>query len=749
MPENTRREQELFLQALELPDGPGRSQLLDHACAGDPDLRARLELLLRNAAQAEIFFDDARAPASLRASLDQPPPMVDRYRLLRRLGQGSCGVVYLAEQLEPVRREVALKIIRLGLDTRRIMARFALERQTLARMDHPNIARVYDAGATPGGLPFFVMEYVRGEPLATYCDRQSLDLDARLDLFVQICAAVAHAHCRGIVHRDIKPANILVTSAPHAPPAPKLIDFGIAKAIDDHRSLSPDATQAAQIIGTPAYMSPEQVAGDGRPIDTRSDIYSLGALLCELLVGQPPFTQAQLTRHGLPGLVKTILEVEPPRPSDLLAALPPDARTRLAALRSTPPAALARRLRHDLDWIVLKALEKSPDRRYENARALADDILRSGRNQPVSARPPSRAYRLRKLVRRHRVAVVAGTLVALALLLGTTTSTWLFFRERRALQTQVLLREQAENARAAEALLRRQAESVNAFAAAAVELSHGNLTEAEALIASTPPEFVPPSLENIRVLRELGLHRALAGDWTPAAGHFLAMTHAITRTDDADSDSVSRDLIFISAALLQAGKTTDYETFRRLTLDRFAATAHPVVAEQMLKCCLLLPAPPEMRERLRAPAAIAEASLHPDDPLADAEPYLAAWRCITLALYHYRTNTDPAVAAAWAERSMRYPEGNHSLSATAYNLLAMIHHTAGDDAAAQAALAKAQALLPTHWTYPLPRGDPQTGSWAGWVHARLLFQEAAATLAPATNSAAKDAITAASSTRSG
>ncbi len=386
---------------------------------------------------------------------------------------------------------------------------------------------------------------------------------------------------------------------------------------------------------------------------------------------------------------------------------------------------LLRTLRQDLDWVVLKAVEKAPERRYETVRSLATDLLNLRQNQPVVARPPSRAYRLRKLLRRHRVAVVAGGLVALALLLGTTLSTWFFFRERRALQAQVLLREEAERAQANEALLRRRAETVNTFASAAVYLSYDEAEQADLLVAAIPPNLVPPSLENARVLHALGERHALAGEWGAAAARFLGLAYVITRTDDSDNDSVSRDLVATSAALCQAEHGEDYETFRNLTLARFATTTHPVVAEHTVKCCLIRPAPPAIVEALRAPAAVAEASLHPENPSADAEPYLAAWRCIALALFHYRDG-QPAAARRWAERSLRYRDSNPSLAATAHSLLAMIHQAEHHPDAARAALEKARALVPATLSYPLQRGNTRTGSWVGWIHARLLFQEAAA-----------------------
>ena len=384
-----------------------------------------------------------------------------RYKLLEKLGEGGCGVVYVAEQTEPVRRRVALKIIKLGMDTKQVVARFEAERQALAMMDHPNIAKVLDAGATESGRPYFVMELVRGIKITDYCDQANLSTKERLDLFIKVCQAIQHAHQKGIIHRDIKPSNILVTLHDGVP-VPKVIDFGIAKATEGRLTDSTVYTQLHQFIGTPAYMSPEQAEMSGLDIDTRSDIYSLGVLLYELLVGRTPFDAKELLDGGVDAMRKTIREKEPTRPSIKLATLQGEELTSTAKRRSADTSKLLHQLKGDLDWIVLKALEKDRKRRYETANGLAADIQRHLSNEPVVARPPSTAYRLQKAWQRNRFACAAGAAIAATLVIGISVSAWQAVRATRAEREERDLRTAAETARAGEASQRQEAEAAQA-----------------------------------------------------------------------------------------------------------------------------------------------------------------------------------------------------------------------------------------------------------------------------------------------
>jgi serine/threonine protein kinase len=512
---------------------------------------------------------------------EQPGDKLGRYKLLQQIGEGGCGVVYMAEQEEPVRRRVALKVIKLGMDTKSVVARFEAERQALAMMDHPNIARVLDAGATEAGRPFFVMELVRGVKITDYCDQNKLSTEDRLKLFDQVCRAIQHAHQKGIIHRDIKPSNILMTLHDGIP-VPKVIDFGIAKATQGRLTDQTLFTAFEQFIGTPAYMSPEQAEMSGLDVDTRSDIYALGVLLYELLTGKTPFDTKELLASGLDKLRHAIREKEPERPSTRLRTMLQEDLTTTASRRKTDPPRLIHLVRGDLDWIVMKTLEKDRTRRYETANGLAMDIQRHLNNEPVLARPPSSFYRLQKLVRRNKVAVAALSAVCLAMCIGFGLSLYLFIREREARQRamaaeheQARLRKQAEDALAVQAQLRGRAELADKLTTAGRLVSDGRLDEAEQLFYQIPDPATVPLLNN------LALTRARNGDWARAVTNFSRII------DLAPTEPLP--YYFLAPLLIETGDLHAYELHRQNILRRFSGSAAPVTIERMLKASLLLP----------------------------------------------------------------------------------------------------------------------------------------------------------------
>ncbi len=465
-------EEILFDLAVQKPNAAERAAFLDHACRDNPTLRAALEELLESHFGAAGFLPKAdpgnRPPAAPSVTAPMPPAeapaqMLGRYKLLEKLGEGGFGEVWMAEQREPVKRRVALKIIKLGMGSRQIVARFEAERQALAMMDHPNIAKIFDADVTETGRPYFVMELVRGIKITEYCDQNQLPTKERLDLFIKVCQAIQHAHQKGIIHRDIKPSNILVTLHDGVP-VPKVIDFGIAKATQQELTDKTVFTQFQQFMGTPAYISPEQAEMSGLDIDTRADIYSLGVLLYELLVGQTPFDAKEMMQGGLDALVRIIREREPLRPSTKLNTLPGNARTTAGKYRHTDAGHLVRQLRGDLDWIVMKCLEKDRTRRYDTANGLSMDIRRHLANEPVVARPPSTAYKIQKAWQRNKLAFSAVTAVALALVVGLTVSTWQAVRAMNAEKAETYQRIAAQEAQTTAQSKQHEAEAQRAIA---------------------------------------------------------------------------------------------------------------------------------------------------------------------------------------------------------------------------------------------------------------------------------------------
>ncbi|MEO1584900.1 MAG: serine/threonine-protein kinase [Planctomycetota bacterium] len=518
MPSNA----ETIFRAAQRLDPDARDAFIDEMCGDDTQLRREVQMLLSGQPGNDEAETLAAAPAGDpqgsptlsrvdRLANDATPfeavdQQVGRYKLLEQIGEGGFGSVWAAEQREPVKRRVALKIIKLGMDTKQVIARFEAERQALAMMDHPNIAKVLDAGTTETGRPFFVMELVRGVPILEYCDTEKLDTTARLELFALVCNAIQHAHQKGIIHRDIKPSNVLVTLHDGVP-VPKVIDFGIAKATNQELTEKTIYTQHRQMIGTPVYMSPEQAEMSGLDIDTRSDIYSLGVVLYELLTGTTPFTQEELATAGYAEMTRMLREVEPNKPSSRLSSLRGQA-SRTAEQRRIDPRKLRTLLQGDLDWIVMKCLEKDRTRRYETANGLAGDIRRHLDDEPVLAGPPSAAYKLSKFVKRNRGQVIGGGVVALAMILGVVGTSVGLVRAISEKERADAAASVAESARDESEQARLAAEQSRADAVEQASLAQAQLNRSEEfrrfmveLLSSIAPDSQHP--ERSLAIREL------------------------------------------------------------------------------------------------------------------------------------------------------------------------------------------------------------------------------------------------------
>lgn len=508
----TMNERELFIAARHKTDAVAQGAFLDEACSGDAELRQRVAALLREYDQLGSFLEDPAAvfhsDATERAGAERASGILaGRYKLLEEIGEGGMGAVWMAQQTEPVKRRVAVKLIKAGMDSKQVLARFEAERQALALMDHPNIAKVLDAGQAPDGRPFFVMELVKGVPITRYCDERRLNPRQRLELFVPVCQAIQHAHTKGIIHRDIKPSNVLVALYDDQAVI-KIIDFGVAKAIDQPLTDRTLFTGFGAVIGTLEYMSPEQAELNNRDIDTRSDIYSLGVLLYELLTGTTPLDRKRHKGTGFLDLLRLVREGEATRPSTRLCESK-DTLPTISAQRHTEPGRLTKVLRGELDWIIMKALEKDRNRRYETSNGLAQDVRRYLDNDPVQACPPSHAYRLRRIISRNRKAAIAAGLILLTLVIGiiaTSISLVWAMHERDAA-------EQARGEAEANLLLARQ-------------VVDEMYTQAAADVAQLP-RMQPFQRELLQ--KALRFYQQLAGRKTKNASIRLETAHALQR----------------------------------------------------------------------------------------------------------------------------------------------------------------------------------------------------------------------------
>ncbi|HWD91445.1 MAG TPA: serine/threonine-protein kinase [Verrucomicrobiae bacterium] len=725
----TDKEQLLFAAALPITDPGERESFLKTASAGDTGLRLRVTKMLAEKDQSERFFSEcvssfaiAAADAAELPELENKNPIagemagtrVGRYRLLRQLGEGGCGVVYLAEQEEPIRRRVAFKLIKLGMDTKSVIARFDAERQALAMMDHPNIAKVLDGGATESGRPYFVLELVQGVKITTYCDEEKLAAPQRLKLFIQVCQAIQHAHQKGVIHRDIKPSNILVTTHDGVA-VPKVIDFGIAKAIEGRIMDDTNFTADGQVVGTPAYMSPEQAEMSGLDVDTRSDIYSLGVLLYELLTGRTPFDQKELVQSGLDEMRRTLREKEPQRPSTMLTSLTNTDLAVAARHRQLEPPKLIKSLKGDLDWIVMKALEKERQRRYETANALAMDVLRYLNNEPVIARPPSQLYRLQKLIQRNKVICACGLVVALTLIAGLEVSTSFFFEERQA-------RMEAEQAQANEMVLQRKAKARETITESGVLLSHGATAEADALVNGISVDLLSPSREASDVFRRLGLWNLYQRNWKQAANRYIGLLQ-VNQVDKNDRTDQAYDLLLAAPILIEASDIADYDRIRRAALTRLGSTTDQNAAEQLIKTSLLLPADDSILKQLEPLERVVRDGLKSHDPAVNDRSLLSAWRTFALSLLEYRRG-DFNAAVSELQVCSSYPAQSPACVASTHLLLSMALRQLGKVKDADLELDQGRAMVENRFKKKLESGDDKTGKIEGWIVTPILLHEA-------------------------
>jgi tetratricopeptide (TPR) repeat protein len=664
---------------------------------------------------------------------ERPGSIIGSYKLLQEIGEGGFGVVFMADQQEPIQRKVALKVVKPGMDTRQVIARFEAERQALALMNHPNIAKVFDAGTTESGRPYFVMELVKGIPITEYCDREHLTPKERLELFIPVCQAVQHAHQKGIIHRDLKPTNVLVALY-DGRPVPKVIDFGVAKATSTRLTEKTMFTHFGQIVGTLEYMSPEQAELNQLDIDTRSDVYSLGVLLYELLTGTTPFEAKRLRSAAFDELLRIIREEEPPKPSTRLSTS--ETLPSIAANRKMEPQRLAGLVRGELDWIVMKTLEKDRTHRYETANGFAADVQRYLDDEPVEACPPAAAYRFRKFARRNKAALITAAVVTGVLLLGTAVSTWQAIRAQNAVQyarqelkgmdnlaNTYLLQgryEEAEDLLAEVTRIRRRTlgdghpltlSSLNSLGKARAEQGRyeeaGELYEEALEIgrrALGPEHSV--TLESQNDLSTVYIARGnlygRRGQWDKAAADF-------TKAIELDPEE-HWNWYKLAPLRLQIGDVEGYRRHCLQMLQRFGQTDNSTIARRTARACQLTP---DAVDDPHVPAALAEfamkaAATHSWSPLVRGEA-------------HYRVKEFEQAAERFRQAAS-IGESRDYRRASTHLFLSMALHRQGQAEEARQSLAEARRIMEAD--LPQIADGDLGGAWHDWLMCQIIRREA-------------------------